>query len=440
MTEPGSTSIDLYSILGVERSAPSGAIHQAFIERLPRHRPDKDPEGFRAIRMAYHTLMDPRAREEYDNLMACGSEIAELMNGAFGAMIQGRLRLAEQLVTRIVDETGGASEAMMLLGMVQFEQEHFHDAIGTLGELVDRFPRVALYRVNLGNMLMNRYTTIEDVEAKAHVLRRAREQYERAIEIDPQSPFPYIEMAKTFHTEGDDETAWQWTDKAVWANGREDFEDFDALLYGGMALANAAQIDRLREQILRLERVVPDVDDARQFAVSALVSRTIPLVQDRRLAAARELVLAAIRLSPDSKELSEMLRDTDLALEADLSWGEFSRDPAIIPPLKEMADHLFRHFLLRSSEDRLEEAIGGFFDKLDGRTFPEVRRSLARMKRQYPSIWKLSEEFWENVRGLVGGRMRIRDLLMFFGLIVAVLVVLILLGTFIPQLIVYLTH
>jgi tetratricopeptide (TPR) repeat protein len=440
MSEPGSTSIDLYSILGVEKSAPFGAIHQAFIERLPRHRPDKDPEGFRAIQMAYHTLMDPRAREEYDNLMACGPDIADLMNGAFGAMIQGRPRLAEQLVTKIVDETGGASEAMMLLGMVQFEQGHFHDAVGTLGELVDRFPRVALYRVNLGNMLMNLYAGIEDDDAKAHVLRRAREQYERAIEIDPQSSYAYIEMAKTHHTEGDDEAAWQWTEKAVRANGREDFEDFDALLYGCMALTNLNDIDRVRNQILRLEKVVPDVEDARQFAVSALVSRTIPLVQDRRLAASRELVLAAIRLSPDSKELSEMLRDTDLALEADRSWDEFKRDPAIIPPLKEMADHLFRHFLLRSTEDRLEEAIGGFFDKLDGRTFPEVRRSLARMKRQYPSIWKLSEDFWANVQGLVGGRMRIKHLLFIFGLILAVLVVLILLGTFIPQLIVYLTH
>ena len=107
--------LDLYSILGVERTAPSGAIHEAFMTELPRHTPSKDPEGFKALRLAYETLMDPHVREAYDALMSCGEEIAGLMNNAIAAMIQGRLRLAEELFMSVAKQTNDAAQALMLL-------------------------------------------------------------------------------------------------------------------------------------------------------------------------------------------------------------------------------------------------------------------------------------------------------------------------------------
>jgi tetratricopeptide (TPR) repeat protein len=397
MTASESTSPDLYSILGVDRNDPSGAIHQAFIDKLPKHPPDRDPEGFKALDLAYHTLMDPKAREEYDNLMACGGEIAELMNEAFAAMIRGRLKSAERLVGRIVDETGGASEAMMLLGMVQYEQGHYHDAIQTLGQLVDRFPRVALYRVNLGNMLMARYEHVDTTDAKKHVLKRAREQYRAAMEIDDRSPFAYVEMARTYHAEGDDETAYEWTEKAVTANGREGFEDIEALSYGAVILAEGDDIDRLRSQILRLEAVVPDEREAREYVANLLIGQCIYLVHKRKLDAVRELLLSGVRLAPEMRILRQLLEDTEIAIEANKRWDVFESDPKILIPIREMAKQFFSHFMLQSSDDRLQQAGENFFKRLDSWTLGEVRSSLEWMRNHYPSIWDLNKEFWNDL-------------------------------------------
>ncbi len=430
MTDADATSRDLYSILGIEKTDPSGAVHEAFIEKIPRHPPDKDPEGFKALTLAYNTLMDPRAREEYDNLLSCGEDIAILMNQAFDAMVRGRLKRAEQLVRRIVDETGGASEAMMLLGMVQFEQGLYHDAVNTMGELVDRFPRVPLYRINLGNMLMNRYRNIETSEAKEHVLKRAREQYEKAIELDDQWHLAYIEMSKSFDAEGDPETAYEWTEKAVRADGREDFEDFDALLQGCMMLAQIGDPDRLCGQVLRLERVVQDDEEARAFASTAFVHRTVLLVHERRLEATRELLLAATRLTPDRKDLKGLLADTELALEADGSWADFKDDPGIIPPMKAMADQFFQHFLLRTSGDRLDLAGHDFFNKLDSWSIDEIRGSLDRMKRMYPAIWELNRDFWQSILNLAHGRASVGNYSSTFMIVLTIIIAALIVGAF----------
>jgi len=396
MTLSDLESRDLYSVLGVEKADPSGAIHQAFVRLAPKHPPDKDPEGFKALHTAYRTLIDPKAREEYDNLMSCGEEIARLVSQSFAAMIHGRYKLAEQLIARIVEETGGASEALMLLGMVQFEQGHYRDAIQTLTELVDRFPRVALYRINLANMLMNRYESVEGDEAKEHVLSRAREQYLRAIELDERNPLAYLEMAKTHLAEKKPLEAFEWTEKAVGMKGRMAFEDFEALLYGFVVLAYSEEPSRLADQLRRIESSVPEETEARQYTAGALVNSSFGLVHDRKMEAARLLVEAASRLTPDRKALKEMLVDLELGAEADLVREEFMNDPLILKPIREMADELFEHFILRSSVDRLEAAGKDFLEKLRGTNLGKLKRSMDRMKRVYPAVWRMNEEFWRH--------------------------------------------
>jgi hypothetical protein len=45
--------------LGVEPGAGDGALKQAYRAALRDHPPDRDPEGFRAVRRAYEVLSDP---------------------------------------------------------------------------------------------------------------------------------------------------------------------------------------------------------------------------------------------------------------------------------------------------------------------------------------------------------------------------------------------
>ena len=101
MPQDEQTPRDLYQILGIEKTDPSGAVYEAFVQKVAKRPPDRFPDEFKTLRMAYQTLIDPHAREEYDNLMACGPEIVELLNSAFDLMIRGRFRAAENLFRKM---------------------------------------------------------------------------------------------------------------------------------------------------------------------------------------------------------------------------------------------------------------------------------------------------------------------------------------------------
>jgi curved DNA-binding protein CbpA len=75
VTTPSADDMDLYAVLGVEPSAPAGAITSAFRSRVRELRPDTrvdavTAERFGRVRRAYDTLRDPALRAAYDRTRA----------------------------------------------------------------------------------------------------------------------------------------------------------------------------------------------------------------------------------------------------------------------------------------------------------------------------------------------------------------------------------
>ncbi|MGH9751358.1 MAG: J domain-containing protein [Blastocatellia bacterium] len=55
-----------YKILGVERTASESEIKQAYFALVREHPPERDPEGFKRIRVAYEKLRAGGERAETD--------------------------------------------------------------------------------------------------------------------------------------------------------------------------------------------------------------------------------------------------------------------------------------------------------------------------------------------------------------------------------------
>ncbi|MCR4414621.1 MAG: J domain-containing protein [Thermoguttaceae bacterium] len=51
--------MDPYAVLGVDRNAGEAEVRRRYLEMVRQHPPDRDPEGFRAVRNAYEQLRDP---------------------------------------------------------------------------------------------------------------------------------------------------------------------------------------------------------------------------------------------------------------------------------------------------------------------------------------------------------------------------------------------
>jgi len=92
-----------YEILQIERDADAQTIKRAYFTAVKKHSPDKDPEGFKAIRTAYETLSEPHKRAEYD-LLFVGDMSADMQSAIVGIkslMDQNKYKLALEQVTEI---------------------------------------------------------------------------------------------------------------------------------------------------------------------------------------------------------------------------------------------------------------------------------------------------------------------------------------------------
>ncbi len=57
---------DPYQVLGLPRQADEAAIKKAYFAKVREHPPERDPDQFRQIRMAYDALRTPEAKAATD--------------------------------------------------------------------------------------------------------------------------------------------------------------------------------------------------------------------------------------------------------------------------------------------------------------------------------------------------------------------------------------
>ncbi|MGF1529523.1 MAG: DnaJ domain-containing protein [Candidatus Competibacterales bacterium] len=73
---------DPFVVLGVPEDAAADAIQRAYLAAVRAHPPERDPEGFQAIRTAYECLKDPTARRRFQWLNLEGPDLAFLVERA----------------------------------------------------------------------------------------------------------------------------------------------------------------------------------------------------------------------------------------------------------------------------------------------------------------------------------------------------------------------
>ena len=55
-----------YTVLGIPRNASPEAVKKAYFSLIRKHPPEKDPQGFKRIRLAYDSLRDADKRSQTD--------------------------------------------------------------------------------------------------------------------------------------------------------------------------------------------------------------------------------------------------------------------------------------------------------------------------------------------------------------------------------------
>ena len=85
--------MNYYELLNIERGADANAVKRAYFSMVKIHSPDKDPQGFKAIRLAYETLSDQKKRGEYDSYFS-----ENLSNKQSDGELQNKLLAAHEMI------------------------------------------------------------------------------------------------------------------------------------------------------------------------------------------------------------------------------------------------------------------------------------------------------------------------------------------------------
>jgi len=388
---------DYYQALGLGQDATPDEIRRAFFRLVRKHPPEKDPEGYKHIRQAYDTLGDERARKEYDALWQFGPEISTLMREADKAVQLGNYHGASKLLKRVLVLNPYASGATIPLVHCLLKLGETERAIKTLERLVGNSPDIPSYRILLGNLMLTRYEELDYGDGKIKVLEGAREQFHKAIELDSQNVAPYLELAKSYTSENRFEDALKWAEKAVSADERADFTDFEVLFFIAEIHAMSGKPENVLEMAKRIEKLVPDDPDKRFYVAGRFSEHALSLVQLKEFEPAHYFLKAAVRFDPFNPKILRVQKDVELLYNADRHWIEFEEDIRIIKPVKKLASLSIRQFSNVERDIHYNTTVRRIEHEFRGYSHAQVKDSVQILKRYHPSIFEVAPEIWNDL-------------------------------------------
>jgi len=206
---------DLYAVLEIEPEASPEEIKRAYYRQVRKHPPETDPEKFKAIRAAYETLSNPKAREQYD-AVRCRDEINSFFSKAEEYIASKDWGDAIPLLKTVLILEPNAGAARNQLGLCYLHLEQYDNAIKQFQTLTSQFSDVAVCWYNLGMAHKEKAgSTPHDFPSRIRdTFATARECFQKAISLDSVNTGPYLRISETYLCEKNFLEALEWAEKA----------------------------------------------------------------------------------------------------------------------------------------------------------------------------------------------------------------------------------
>lgn len=396
-----------YQTLAISPEATSEEIRRAYYRAVKKHPPEKDPEGYKQVNVAYETLRDSKARAQYDALQKHGGAIEELMKLAEESMEQQNWTEAIRLLKRVCVLAPDLDAPKNLLGIAFLNNDMPNEAIKAFESLTKTSPSVPLYWRNLGAAYRIKANDSENGSyARGENISFAIKAYETAHDLEPINLSDYLEIAECHLVNNNKNLALIWAGRAVGSDA--DATSLEALIY-------ICRVHILNNDQLHLERTTKQVselclddDDFRKYAASRLAITASEFFELARknefhglLKPVSILLKTAQRLDPDNKELGGFHDAVSAAASALEEYDNFMNDRRIPDSFKRLASFFLADALGNEIEDR--EAL--FNDILNDcgsvpeRKLPELIRNI---KTRYPGTYQLAEDLFKKIEEHLG--------------------------------------
>jgi len=132
--------VNYYELLNIERGADENEIKRAYFSAVKLHSPDADPEGFKAIRLAYETLYDPKKRAEYDGYFVTSGGVQNDLLEARSLIRENKYKQALEFLTELSGKNPDSTDVKRLLAEVLWELKKSGTADKMCAQLLEKNP------------------------------------------------------------------------------------------------------------------------------------------------------------------------------------------------------------------------------------------------------------------------------------------------------------
>ncbi|MEH2335958.1 J domain-containing protein [Nostoc sp.] len=397
---------ELYQTLNIPTLAPTEEIRRSYYRLVRKHSPEKDPERFKLIREAYETLSDPKAKQNYDSLQQHGGEIIVLLSQAEVRMQEENWTEAIRLLKHILVLSPSADAIRNRLGLCYIHNHQWNQAIKTYQSLTESTPDVALYWSNCGYAYKEKAESLSENDTRrSELYQGARRCFQKSIDLESFNSQPFIVISQTFLAEENYSQALNWAEKAVGADGKVDFQDFDALFLICIIHLRDDQLEQVASTAERIISCLPADEDVRNYVAAKFAIIGTELIQLGAkhinlniLKAALTFMEAAKRFSPGNTEIAKIHKDILEVVGAFNQYDVLKDDYQIIHGLKRLAAFSIINLLgAEDSDYERDKNFQSILEEISNSRDTEVIASAQRIKSKYPAIYLLNSEFFAHL-------------------------------------------
>ncbi|NJO65172.1 MAG: DnaJ domain-containing protein [Richelia sp. RM2_1_2] len=404
---------EFYQILELSPQATPEQIKRSYFRLVRKYSPEKYPEHFKSIREAYETLSDAKAKENYDSLQQNGEEISQLNKQAQEKISEEEWKAAISILKKVLVLLPGANAARNQLGICFAHEQDWDNALKVYRKLTKDNPEVPLYWSNYGAVLKEYAESLADENPqKKDLYQQAREQFKKAIDLEPYNCEPYLEISRSYSDEGDYTKALSWTERAIGADGKTDFQDFEALFYLCIIHLRSGEVNKIQGVAQRIIALLPsNNEEIRQYVAARFYNLGLEITQMgyananiELLKAARSFFKAAKTFDPDDEDTKQLKGKLDLIIQASEQFDSLDKDAQISPGFSNLAAFYLASALnqeIENSDTVFENVINVIFNS----TPEAIINSVRRIKSYYFSIYQLNESFFNKMEEIAQGKL-----------------------------------
>ena len=177
--------MNYYELLNIERAADANTVKRAYFSAVKLHSPDSDPEGFKAIRIAYEKLYDPKKRAEYDAFFTASGDVQNDLLAAREFIRENKYKQAAEFLTELNKKNPDSTDVKRLLAEVLWRIKKSGTADKICGELLEKDPsdyETMLLRAKIAESMKR--------------IDKANGYFNDAVNADPLNPKAWIEYMR----------------------------------------------------------------------------------------------------------------------------------------------------------------------------------------------------------------------------------------------------